>query len=362
MWKRSKSDMSNNNNLGQMMKNIILSSIVLCSLANTLFAADSQVNYPAMTASRWETLNRLTYTCSGLAALDIRDFMHHADTSLVAATIVPGKGSGNRFEDFAQPLKQGGNARQYSGTIHVDYATHAVWIGNTYHFTFTVPVTAFNYHNVPPRALVFGGELVYAITGDSPVFHEVSESYLIPDGYEKYLPEAVAFCQNNVKPLQSSQTERGMLTALLESPNPFLKVMAVKGLSEDPAAMHSSTAPARMITDALSAHGELQATLVGIILCEGGVNAQNLVTAILTKVKVSREPSDYEYLALGCDVQVPVTRQTFPYDYLDRQSIFVAMAAKQLPSGPGIVHSELVDAILLGMRLPPSETSQSKLR
>jgi hypothetical protein len=345
------------------LKTIILTLMAFCSAANPSFALDAQGKSPATVPVQWDTLNRLILTCHGLASFDVRDFAHRGDISLVAATIVPGKGSGNMIENGARPSLQGGNAEKFSGTIHVDYAAHAAWIGKTYHYAFTIPATFMTYFHGSPfneHALVFGGEIVYGITGDSPVFQRVPDNYLIPDGYQKYLPEAVEFCQSNAKQLQSNQTERGMLTALLSSSNLFLKLMAVRELSEDPLAMHSSTAPARMLKEALSAHRELQAALVAIILSGGDMNAQNLIAAIIAKVKDSREPSDYEYLALGCNVAVEVSGHSYPFIEPDRQSAFIAMAAKQSPLAPSVIHSSLVDSIILPMRLP--EMSQSKTK
>ena len=164
------------------------------------------------------------------------------------------------IEDATRPLILGGNARHFSGTIHVDYATRASWIGKTFHYAINTPATAMTWFTPAgfnEADLRLRGKLAYFATGDSPAlqelpFHGVPLTYLIPKGYQKYLPEAVAFCRDNAQRLQASQDDRGILTAQIASPNPFLQLLAFRALSEDKVAMQSSTAPDQMIHAAAS--------------------------------------------------------------------------------------------------------------
>ena len=262
-------------NLKPFSRIVLLMISSLCSIQNMSAANAQQVGT--------QSLDRLQLVCRGLATLDVCDFTHHADTELVAARVVPDSNSGQMTYDATRPDFNGGNAKHYSGTMYVNYATHVSWIGNTYHYSFNVPAFSMTYFTAPDfdgESLILGGEVVYTVAGDGPAFHEMPNGYLIPDGYEKFLPEVVTFCQNNVRQLQSSVNDRALLTTLLGSPNPFLKLMAVRSLSTDMIAMNSSAAPSRMIADALSDKGDLQSALAATILSAGGTNAQKLMVAI----------------------------------------------------------------------------------
>ena len=294
-----------------------------------------------------QSLDRLRLVCRGLATLDVCDFTHHADRELVAARVVSDSGSGRMISDPTRPDFPGGNAKRYSGTIYVNYATHVSWIGKTYHYSFNAPAYSVPFYSAPNfngESLILGGEVVYTIAGDGPAFHEMPDCYLIPDGYEKLLPEVITFCQHNVTQLQSSANGRALLTALLNSPNPFLKLMAVRSLSADTIAMNSSDAPRRMIADALSDKGELQSALAATILSAGGTNAQKLMAAITNRINVSHDEGDYEYLMLGCNVTD--CGLVLNADAPDLRNVYVVAASKHLQSLPRLVSSPLVVSIL----------------